>query len=85
MSTTSISTAKILITLGDMSSCQESDYQDFFSTYLQFLLGEMVNVLLLGVRSVRVVDHVETVFKIFSVFTYSSCLARRLMYCSWVF
>ena len=56
MSTTSISTAKILITLGDMSSCQEGDYQDFFSTYLQFLLGEMVNVLLLGVRSVRVVD-----------------------------
>ena len=33
------------------------NYQEvFFSTYLQFLLGEMVNVLLLGVRSVRVVD-----------------------------
>ena len=57
----------------------------FFNTYLQFLVGEMVNVLLLDVRSVRVVDHVETVFKIFSVFTYSSCLARWLMYCYLVF
>ena len=56
VSTTSISTAKILITLGDMSSCQEGGYRDFFSTYLQFLLGEMVIVLLLGVLSVCVVD-----------------------------
>ena len=37
-----------------MSSCQNC-FHDFFSIYLQFLLGEMVNVLLLGVRSVRVV------------------------------
>ena len=39
----------------DMSSCRDC-FQDFFSIYLQFLLGEMVNVLLLGVLSVRVVD-----------------------------
>ena len=38
-----------------MSSCQNC-FHDFFSIYLQFLLGEMVNVLLLGVLSVRVVD-----------------------------
>ena len=33
------------------------NYQEvFFSTYLQFLLGEMVDVLLLGVWNVCVVD-----------------------------
>ena len=56
VSNTSISTAKILITLGDMSSCQGALIKTFFSTYLQFLLGEMVSVLLLGVWNVRVVD-----------------------------
>ena len=54
VSASSVSTAKILITA---PSCfyVETVIKIFFQYILQFLLGEMVNVLLLGVLSVRVV------------------------------